>query len=180
MSALYDAIQQLSRPKPIALHLSPRMTYLPLPIQRYDDPFLPFSKAVIAASREYVSLYILDVAAYLMLGGAGAVALERTVDYLNDEIPCVLHGPFADQSFAGLLDKLAFGGSAITIGRGDPQEVLLTGQDGVALGGWQLVQEKLHVAGMPPYTLAVVGDAVVYKSRQDNFADVIRQTLATL
>ena len=71
--------------------LIPRLTKMPLPIQRYDDPFLPFGKAIIDATRDLVCAYVFDLAAYLALGAAGAVALERTIAYVGDDDVTVLH-----------------------------------------------------------------------------------------
>ncbi len=158
----------------IALHLVPQVALLPPSIQRFDDPFLPFGKAVINASREHVSLYIFDVVAYFALGGAGAVALERTIDYLNDEIPCVLHGPFGDTSFAAWLDKLSFGASAITLGNDQSTTLKLIDFNKVAVGQWDRLSNTLDIEDG---RLQVMGSELVYKSRRDDFQDVISQEL---
>lgn len=96
-----------------ALRLAPQIKRLPLPIQRYDDPFLPFGKALIEATQDRVCAYLFDLAAYLSLGGAGAVALERTIAYVDRQIPTILHGPFTGPHFAPT--SAAFHVDAITL-----------------------------------------------------------------
>jgi hypothetical protein len=104
-----------ARPKSLALLLAPRLDRLPLPIQVYDDPFLPYGKAIINATRDVVSVYLFDLAAYLAVGAAGAVALERTIHYVRGDAMTVLHGPFALPSYAAMLDEQAFGADAATV-----------------------------------------------------------------
>lgn len=45
--------------------LLPRLPKLLLPFQKHDDPFLPFSKAIIDAIRDLVCAYQFDLAAGL-------------------------------------------------------------------------------------------------------------------
>ena len=59
----------------LALMLRPRLNQLPLAVQRYDDPFLPFGKAIIAQTADIVSAYLFDLAAYLALGAAGLISM---------------------------------------------------------------------------------------------------------
>lgn len=99
----------------IALLLKPRLLQIPLPMQRFDDPFLPFGKAIISATRDLVCAYVFDLAAYLALGGAGAVALERTLAYVGAETIKILHGPFATPDFAAAASDNAFAVDAVTL-----------------------------------------------------------------
>jgi orotidine-5'-phosphate decarboxylase len=113
-SAKLAAIQAQNQSE-IGLVIAPQLERLPLPIQRYDDPFFPFGKAIIGATHDLVCAYIFDLAAYLALGAAGAIALERTIDYAGSEIITILHGAFALPAFAQLSDENSFGVDALTI-----------------------------------------------------------------
>jgi len=165
--------------QPFALWFAPRVIDLPLPMQRYDDPFLPYAKAVIKATRERVALYVLDVPAYLALGGAGAVALERTIDFLSDEVACVLHGPFGDARFTALLDKLAFGGDGITLMAGE-QYALMT-EDRLIAAHWSIQAAGIVSAVRDvPFTLRVLGDEFVYQYRHHDFSEAMQRGIDAL
>lgn len=180
MSTLYQRILQQQKPLNLALHFCPRVVDLPLPMQRYDDPFLPYGKAVINASRAFVSLYVFDVLSYLAIGAAGAVALERTIDFLNDEIPCVLHGPFGDRACVKLLDKLAFGGDAITVSTGDDAVELLD-EKAQRQGEWVLSRSAIQlVDSAQSCTLRVLGDEFVYQHRQFDFQEALHAAFSAL
>src|SRR4051812_25649910 len=97
--------------------MSPRLTKMPLPMQRYDDPFLPFGKAIIAATQDLVCAYVFDLAAYLAIGAAGAVALERTIAFVGENNLTVLHAWFADSGYISAAE--AFGVDAVTLADGD-------------------------------------------------------------
>ena len=99
---------QAARDSDLALMLSPRLAQMPLPMQRYDDPFLPFGKAIIDATRDLVCAYVFDLAAYLALGAAGAVALERTIAYAgtDDATVTILHAPFVGAAYVDAADRL--------------------------------------------------------------------------
>src|SRR5262245_27291563 len=89
------AAAQESRRSNIILHIAPRMAKLPLPIQRYDDPFLPFGREIIRATSDLVCGYMFDLAAYLAHGAAGIIALERTIPYTELDAIRIFHAPFA-------------------------------------------------------------------------------------
>jgi hypothetical protein len=99
----------------VALTLAPYVSRMPGVIQKYDDPFFPFSKAIIQATRDVVCAYVFDFAAYLAIGAAGAIALERTVAYARGDTVTILHGPFASPSYVHLMDENAFGVDAVTL-----------------------------------------------------------------
>lgn len=99
----------------IVLLLSPQMKRLPLPMQRYDDPFLPFGRAVIIATQNLVCGYVFDTAAYLALGAAGAIALERTLPLVNSDRITILHGPFWGPHYAKAAFESAFVCDAVTL-----------------------------------------------------------------
>ena len=100
------------------LRLAPRLQKLPLPMQRYDDPFLPYGKAIIEATRDLVCAYVFDLAAYLALGAAGAVALERSIAFVGQDAITILHGPFASADYVELTYETAFNVSAVTLVKG--------------------------------------------------------------
>src|SRR5689334_7364687 len=78
---LLEAAQQATQ-STLAISLAPTLNKLPLELQRFDDPFLPFGKAVIDATADLVCAYVFHLGPYLALGAAGAVALERTIAYV--------------------------------------------------------------------------------------------------
>jgi orotidine-5'-phosphate decarboxylase len=91
----------------------------PLPIQVYDEPMLPFARAIIEATRDLVCAYQFNLGYYLAEGAAGVVALERIVRLVPDEIPIILDGPFcaagamAEAYARGAFDQLK--ADAVTI-----------------------------------------------------------------
>src|SRR5690606_27503216 len=90
---LRNAVQ--SRSSTTLVLLSPAFEKMPLPMQRYDEPFLPFGKAIIDATHDLVAGYVFDLEAYLIPGAAGMIALERTISYLPSDLIEVLPGAFS-------------------------------------------------------------------------------------
>lgn len=99
----------------LALFFNPRLELLPLAAARFDDPFLPFGKAIINATKDLVCAYVFDLAAYLSLGAAGAVALERSIRFVPDNRVSILHGAFSNDGFSAMADITGLGVNAITI-----------------------------------------------------------------
>jgi len=104
-----------TRESNIFLMLNPRFDALPLPITRMDDPFLPFGKAIIQATQDLVCGYVFDLASYLALGAAGAIALERTIRYVGQDTITILHGPFTGIGYTAMADATGFGIDALTL-----------------------------------------------------------------
>jgi hypothetical protein len=98
-----------------AIWLQPSLDRIPLPIQRFDEPFLPLSKAIIKATQDKVAIYIFDFASYLSIGAAGAVALERAIAYANYNAITILHGPFSGNHYGILGDEISFNVKALTV-----------------------------------------------------------------
>lgn len=98
-----------------AIVLTPKLASLPLAIQRYDEPFYPFSKELIQATKALVSVYIFDFASYLSTGAAGVVALERAMHFAKQDAVVVLHGSFTGTGYSVLADNHSFGVDAITV-----------------------------------------------------------------
>jgi len=87
------------------LSIAPMLERLPPESQRFDDPLLPYSKAIIAASSGLVSGYLLNFTAYLTLGGAGIVALERALAFATASgSVTILDGAFASAEYAAALN----------------------------------------------------------------------------
>ncbi|MBW4435963.1 MAG: hypothetical protein KME04_02435 [Pleurocapsa minor GSE-CHR-MK-17-07R] len=99
------------------LELRPTIPMMPLPIARFDDPFLPFGKAVINVTHPFVCGYVFDLAAYFALGAAGIVALERSIAYARgfEAVVAILHVPFASGAYAIACGPLALNVDAVTV-----------------------------------------------------------------
>jgi hypothetical protein len=187
--AKIERVQQERQTK-IALMLNPRPFLLPHPVQRYDDPYLPFGKAVIQATRDLVCAYVFDLASYLGIGAAGAVALERTIAYAQDTVT-ILHAPFTGIGYSAAADTTGFGVDAITLTRPDDMNFYLshapyaafltTDLDAVpAEGGIYLEtqrQIRLNGSAGTVIELQVTGDDVLYADGSDDFAAKIRAAI---
>ena len=68
----------------------------PAPITYYDEPMLPFARAIIEATSDLVCAYKPNLGFYLAEGAAGVVALERIVRLIPPDIPIILDGKFGD------------------------------------------------------------------------------------
>lgn len=178
-----------------ALLLQPALNRLPLPIQRFDEPLLPFGKAVIDATNDLVCAYVFDLAAYLTMGAAGAIALERTIDYAGGDAITILHGPFATPGYAKLMEEESFGVDAVTlvdtqlmgafshrpdrsafvVRKGEAQFDDAPGRSGIY---WEEA-ERFTILGQDGRVLKMklVGNDVLYAGRGDDFAAQIRAAL---
>lgn len=171
------------------LLIKPLLAKLPLPMQRYDDPFLPFGKAIIAATRDVVCGYLFDMAAYLALGAAGAVALERTLALAKagDDVLTVLHAPFASADYLNSTGDGAFAPDGVTVSDAAlvpafmPQHeagVFVVGESaGIGAGNsvYDPMRGVLRVrAPRGAMNLRIAGEATLYAGRGDDFAEVTR------
>jgi hypothetical protein len=178
----------------IALFFNPQLNLLPIAATRFDDPFLPFGKAIINASKDSVCAYIFDLASYLSIGAAGAVALERTIRYVPNDRVTILHGAFSSDGFSAMADTTGFGVDAITItdrvylrtyldkppyaafvthhGAIDP--INLPDEGGIF---WiDAGQMTLN----PQTTIKLTDNAVLYAGQFDDYAQKTREALAAL
>ncbi len=81
----------------------------PLPIQAYDEPMLPFARAIIEATHDLVCAYQFNLGYYLAEGAAGMVALERITRLVPDEIPIIVDGPLCiTEAAASAYARAAF------------------------------------------------------------------------
>lgn len=178
---------QQERQSDIALFLNPRPFLLPHPVQRYDDPYLPFGKAVINATRDLVCAYVFDLASYLGMGAAGAVALERTIAYAQGTVT-ILHAPFVGQGYTAVADTTGFGVDAITLARTEDLPHYLSRPPYAAFvvsalaqlpdEGGIFVEEQQRFMwrglGDSPMQLRLTDDRILYGDGTDDFAAKIR------
>ncbi|MCP4360309.1 MAG: orotidine-5'-phosphate decarboxylase [Chloroflexi bacterium] len=86
---------------------------------KWDEPILPFNKAIIDATADLVCAYKPNLGFYLQWGAAGIIALERTIAYIPQHIPVILDCKTGDIGHtqaawaAGLFDEWAV--DAITV-----------------------------------------------------------------
>jgi orotidine-5'-phosphate decarboxylase len=103
----------------LCIGLDPQPELMPLPAMRWDEPVLPFNKAIIDATVDLVCAYKPNLGFYLQWGAAGIIALERTIAYMPDDIPVILDCKAGDIGHtqaawaAGLFDE--WGVDAITV-----------------------------------------------------------------
>jgi orotidine-5'-phosphate decarboxylase len=103
----------------LCLGLDPQPDQLPVPTLKWDEPVLPFNKAIIEATADLVCAYKPNLGFYLQWGAAGIIALERTIAYIPAGIPIVLDCKTGDIGHtqaawaAGLLDE--WGVDAVTV-----------------------------------------------------------------
>lgn len=116
-TSFYNRVIALGKERHKAVWIKPNLELLPLPIQRYDEPFFPLSKAIVQATQSSVGLYVFDMASYLATGAAGIVALERAIAYTKDKAITILHGPFTGESYTVLADDISFTVDALTVTR---------------------------------------------------------------
>jgi orotidine-5'-phosphate decarboxylase len=75
----------------LCVGLDPQPDRLPLEAAyKWDEPVLPFNKAIIDATADLVCAYKPNLGFYLQWGAAGVIALERTVAYIPEGIPIII------------------------------------------------------------------------------------------
>lgn len=74
----------------LCVGLDPDPARLPLPAMQWDEPVLPFNKAIVDATADLVCAYKPNLGFYLQWGAAGVIALERTIAYIPDHIPVLV------------------------------------------------------------------------------------------
>lgn len=78
---------------------------------KWDEPVLPYNKAIIDATVDLVCAYKPNLGFYLQWGAAGVIALERTIAYIPKHIPIILDCKTGDIGHTqaswgnGLLDE---------------------------------------------------------------------------
>ncbi len=74
----------------LCVGLDPDITRLRVDVLKWDEPILPFNKAIIDATADLVCAYKPNLGFYLQWGAAGIIALERTIAYIPQHIPVIL------------------------------------------------------------------------------------------
>ena len=179
----------------IALMITPQIIKMPLPMKRHDDPFLPFSKAIIRATQAITPVYVLDLAAYLRIGAAGAIALERTISYAVADSVLILHGSFAGAGYAEISDENAFGVDAVTLYNLEDAAAYLQRADRGAfvidtakqdmdpypdgIGSLDFDAQVLRIRGSDGamIKLDLFGEDAIYTSAAEDYAEQTRQFL---
>lgn len=170
------------------LWVNPKFATLPVSIQRYDEPLYPYSKALVQATHDLVCGYIFDLAHFLAFGAAGAVALERSMRYVEKSHVVILHGYFAHADYAHLIDAVAFGGDAMTVTtaliatqchHAMPQASFITMDEKQnTFLHWSIAENQLYWHDAP---LARVSDyAFLQRISTEDFVEQIQKGLSTL
>jgi orotidine-5'-phosphate decarboxylase len=103
----------------LCIGLDPQPERMPAPAMKWDEPVLPFNKAIIDATVDLVCAYKPNLGFYLQWGAAGMIALERTIAYIPGDIPVIVDCKTGDIGHtqaawgAGLFDH--WGVDAVTV-----------------------------------------------------------------
>ena len=103
----------------LCIGLDPDPIRLRVDVLKWDEPILPFNKAIIDATADLVCAYKPNLGFYLQWGAAGVIALERTIAYIPKHIPIILDCKTGDIGHTqaawarGLFDEWAV--DAITV-----------------------------------------------------------------
>lgn len=103
----------------LCVGLDPDPSRLRVDVLKWDEPVLPFNKAIIDATADLVCAYKPNLGFYLQWGAAGVMALERTIAYIPDHIPIILDCKAGDIGHTqaawahGLFDE--WGVDAVTV-----------------------------------------------------------------
>ncbi|MCU0465880.1 MAG: hypothetical protein MUF38_15090 [Anaerolineae bacterium] len=165
------------------LNLSPEVEKLPLDIQRYDDPFLPYLRVIHRAAAGMVCGYVFDLGAYLRMGAAGAVALERSIDLVGETHLTILDSGFGSDRYVTLWEETAFGCDALTLrdasllaaysGRADRCAFIVGGDESIP--AYDASGRIFRVDGL---TLRMLPEDTLFRARSLNFEDTLREVLA--
>ncbi len=103
----------------LCIGLDPDPSRLRVDVLKWDEPILPFNKAIIDATVDLVCAYKPNLGFYLQWGAAGMIALERTIAYIPRHIPVILDCKTGDIGHTqaawanGLFDE--WGVDAVTV-----------------------------------------------------------------
>jgi orotidine-5'-phosphate decarboxylase len=118
----------------LCLGLDPDPKRLPAPAAKWDEPVLPFNKAIIEATADLVCAYKPNLGFYLQWGAAGIIALERTIAYIPSHIPIIVDCKTGDIGHtqaawaAGLFDQWGVDGVTINPFVGSEAVTAMIGQ----------------------------------------------------
>ncbi|MCP4419459.1 MAG: orotidine-5'-phosphate decarboxylase [Chloroflexi bacterium] len=74
----------------LCIGLDPSLERLRVDFRKWDEPILPYNRAIIDATADLVCAYKPNLGFYLQWGAAGIIALERTIAYIPSHIPIVV------------------------------------------------------------------------------------------
>lgn len=171
----------------LAIGLAPRVLDMPAPIMRFDDPFLPFGRAIIENTQDLVCAYVFDLASYLALGAAGARALERTIPIVPPDIPKILHAPFVTAGYVKAAFEEAFAVDAVTLATDNANVILpYVEQHGAFIN---LTPLPLDIPNLGMYDtdgfvlgetrVIWITDEIIYASKHMNFEEKVRAAAET-
>lgn len=175
----------------VLLLLRPLISDMPAPMHFHDDPFFPFSKEIIAATRDVVCGYVFDFPAYMALAGAGAKAVERSMAYAGAELLKMLHGPFVGGAYIPMIYDNALGADAATlVTEADLATYLAEPSQGAFVVQGGAVREDVTT---PSYwvdagrvqlgdgrMLRVAGTDVLYSDYTDDYATKCREAIEVM
>lgn len=113
----------------LCIGLDPDPARLRVDVLKWDEPILPYNKAIIDATADLVCAYKPNLGFYLQWGAAGVIALERTITYIPDHIPVILDCKTGDIGHtqaawaSGLFDQ--WGVDAVTVNPFVGQEAVI-------------------------------------------------------
>jgi hypothetical protein len=179
----------------VMLRISPYLLRMPTPVKAYDDPFLPFGKLIINATRDVVAGYVFDFPAYLAIGAAGIVALERTIAYVDSALITVIDGQFSGAGYAHMIDEGTFNADAVILADEKHVSAYLTRADRTA---FVINDDNFHDLSRPygifwrksnqmtiadanrAFGLKMIGDEAIYADGTAHIADTLHHTLSQL
>lgn len=104
----------------LCIGLDPQPELLPIQAtHQWDEPVLPFCKAIIDATADIACAYKPNLGFFLQWGAAGIIALERTIAYVPSHIPVIVDCKTGDIGHTqaawarGIFDE--FGADAMTV-----------------------------------------------------------------
>jgi hypothetical protein len=169
----------------LAIGLAPRLNQMPAPIARYDEPFYPFGRAILHATSDLCCAVVFDLAAYLAIGAAGIIALERTIPLVPEHVVTILHGPFVSGDYAAAAFDNALNVDSVTLATGTLDVIssyVGDGRHGVfvnTLAAMTLTGNNVGFFDDRGFELGDIralwiSDAIIYASLGDDFESATR------
>lgn len=177
------AIAQAERSR-WALYIEPHLATIPPEIARYDDPFLPYMRAIFAATHDLVCAYVFSFPAYLALGAAGAIALERSIALAVATHITIIDGQFASEAYVSVWDDGAFAADAMTfapgnvttgIARSDRQAFVVSDHE----SGGARYEPSRRTFMLPNAEIALLPADTLFRARSLDFEQALRRVVAS-
>ncbi len=179
----------------LAIGIAPALDKLPAAVAKIDDPFLPLGKLIINTTADLACAYVFHLSAYLAIGAAGVVALERTLAYVPQGILKVLHAPFASTDYVRATFEDALGADAVTLSSADyaapylaqaqygafvPHGMPIPPHFAAQLGTYADLDAETRIVQLAELSLVWHFGAALYGVRTLAFADALRAAAAEL